>query len=96
MQMADAFIRTGMYKRILLVGAELHSHSLDYSTRGRDVMVLFGDGAGAMVLGPQETDDPRAGILTHLSFTALYALPGRSSPTLSRHPRGVTQYLRAG
>ncbi len=63
MQMADAFIRTGMYKRILLVGAEVHSHSLDYSTRGRDVMVLFGDGAGAMILGPMETDDPKAGIV---------------------------------
>ncbi len=63
LQMADAFIRTGMYKRILLVGAELHSHALDYSTRGRDVMVLFGDGAGAMVLGPMETDDPRAGVI---------------------------------
>jgi 3-oxoacyl-[acyl-carrier-protein] synthase-3 len=63
LQMADAFIRTGMYKRILLVGAELHSHALDYSTRGRDVMVLFGDGAGAMVLGPMEADDPRAGVM---------------------------------
>lgn len=63
MQMADAFIRTGLYKRILLVGAELHSHALDYTTRGRDVMVLFGDGAGAMVLGPMETDDPRAGVM---------------------------------
>ena len=63
LQMADAFIKTGVYKRILLVGAELHSHSLDYSTRGRDVMVLFGDGAGAVVLGPMETDDPRAGVL---------------------------------
>jgi len=63
MQMADAFIRTGMYKRILLVGAELHSHALDYTTRGRDVTVLFGDGAGAMVLGPMETDDARAGVM---------------------------------
>ena len=63
MQMADAFIRTGLYKRILLIGAELHSHALDYSTRGRDVMVLFGDGAGALVLGPMETDDPKAGIV---------------------------------
>jgi 3-oxoacyl-[acyl-carrier-protein] synthase-3 len=63
LQMADAFVRTGMYKRVLLVGAELHSHSLDFTTRGRDVMVLFGDGAGAFVLGPVETDDPRAGIL---------------------------------
>jgi 3-oxoacyl-[acyl-carrier-protein] synthase-3 len=69
LQMADAFIRTGTYRRILLVGAELHSHSLDYSTRGRDVMVLFGDGAGAMVLGPMETDDPRAGIL----YTSVHA-----------------------
>jgi 3-oxoacyl-[acyl-carrier-protein] synthase-3 len=48
MQMADAFIKTGLYRRILLVGAELHSHALDYSTRGRDVTVLFGDGAGAV------------------------------------------------
>jgi 3-oxoacyl-[acyl-carrier-protein] synthase-3 len=63
LQMADAFIKTGTYKRILLVGSELHSHSLEYSTRGRDVMVLFGDGAGAVVLGPQETDDPKAGVL---------------------------------
>jgi 3-oxoacyl-[acyl-carrier-protein] synthase-3 len=63
MQMADAFVRTGMYKRILLIGAELHSHALDYTTRGRDVTVLFGDGAGAVVLGPLETDDPKAGII---------------------------------
>jgi 3-oxoacyl-[acyl-carrier-protein] synthase-3 len=63
LQMADAFVRTGMYKRILLVGAELHSHSLDFSTRGRDVMVLFGDGAGAVCVGAVETDDPREGVL---------------------------------
>jgi len=63
LQMADAFIRTGMYKRILMIGAEIHSHSVDYSTRGRDVMVLFGDGAGALVLGPLESDDPRAGVM---------------------------------
>ncbi len=62
MQMADAFIRAGMYRRVLLVGAELHSHCLDYTTRGRDVTVLFGDGAGAMVLGPLDSTDPRAGI----------------------------------
>ncbi len=63
LQMADAFVRSGFYKRILFIGAELHSHALDFSTRGRDVMVLFGDGAGAMVLGPQETEDPRAGVM---------------------------------
>jgi 3-oxoacyl-[acyl-carrier-protein] synthase-3 len=69
LQMADAFVRTGMYKRVLLVGAELHSHSLDFSTRGRDVTVLFGDGAGALVLGPMESDDPRTGVM----YTAAHA-----------------------
>ncbi|MGE5181789.1 MAG: 3-oxoacyl-ACP synthase III family protein [Acidobacteriota bacterium] len=69
LQMADAFIKTGTYKRVLLVGAELHSHALDFTTRGRDVMVLFGDGAGAMVLGPMETDDPRGGVM----YTSVHA-----------------------
>jgi 3-oxoacyl-[acyl-carrier-protein] synthase-3 len=66
LEMADAFIRTGKYEKVLLIGAELHSHSLDYSTRGRDVMVLFGDGAGAMVLGKEETEDDKSGVIyTH-------------------------------
>jgi 3-oxoacyl-[acyl-carrier-protein] synthase III len=69
LQMADAFVRAGVYKRILLVGSELHSHSLEYATRGRDVTVLFGDGAGAVVAGPIETDDPREGVL----YTKVYA-----------------------
>jgi 3-oxoacyl-[acyl-carrier-protein] synthase III len=56
LQLADAFVRAGTYRRILLIGAELHSHALDFSTRGRDVTVLFGDGAGAVVLGPSEGD----------------------------------------
>ena len=63
LQMADAMVRTGHYKRVLVVGAELHSHSLDYTTAGRDVTVLFGDGAGAVIVGPLESDDPREGIL---------------------------------
>ena len=63
MQMADAFIRTGMYKHVLLVGAEVHSHSLDFSTRGRDVTVLFGDGAGAVVIAADDNAGERDGIL---------------------------------
>jgi 3-oxoacyl-[acyl-carrier-protein] synthase-3 len=78
LQMADAFIKAGMYRRVLLVGAELHSHSLDYTTRGRDVMVLFGDGAGAMVLGPTDTDDPRAGVI----YTSVHA-DGTGVPDLN-------------
>lgn len=60
LQTADAFIRTGTYKRVLLVGAEVHSTGLEFSDRGRDVTVLFGDGAGAVVLGPAEGDGTTA------------------------------------
>ncbi len=51
---ADAFIRAGMYRTILLVGAEIHSNALDLTTRGREVSVLFGDGAGAVVVRAEE------------------------------------------
>lgn len=62
---ADQFIKTGMYKNILVVGAEKHSFGLDFSTRGRNVSVIFGDGAGAVVLQPTEKENQ--GILsTHL------------------------------
>jgi 3-oxoacyl-[acyl-carrier-protein] synthase III len=65
LSVADQFIKTGMYKNILLIGSELHSYGLDFSTRGRNVSVIFGDGAGAVVLQP--TDDPGRGVLsTHL------------------------------
>jgi hypothetical protein len=49
---ADQFIKSGMYKNILVVGAEKHSFGLDLTTRGRNVSVIFGDGAGAVVLQP--------------------------------------------
>ena len=51
LSIADQFIRTGTYKKALIVGSEVHSKGLDISTRGRDVSVLFGDGAGAAVVG---------------------------------------------
>lgn len=62
---ADQFIKTGMYKNILVIGSEKHSFGLDFSTRGRNVSVIFGDGAGAVVLQPTEKENE--GILsTHL------------------------------
>ena len=65
LSVADQFIKTGMYKNILVVGAEKHSFGLDFSTRGRNISVIFGDGAGAVVLQP--TEDNNRGILsTHL------------------------------
>ena len=54
MSVADQFIKTGMYKNILVIGAENHSGGLERSTRGRGVTVIFGDGAGAAVLSRSE------------------------------------------
>jgi 3-oxoacyl-[acyl-carrier-protein] synthase-3 len=65
LSVADQFIKTGMYKNILVIGSEKHSFGLDFSTRGRNVSVIFGDGAGAVVLQPATTNGQ--GILsTHL------------------------------
>lgn len=65
LSVADQFIKTGMYKNILVIGSEKHSFGLDYTTRGRNVSVIFGDGAGAVVLQP--TTNEQEGILsTHL------------------------------
>ncbi len=52
LSIADQFIKSGMYKNILLVGSEMHSMGLDFSDEGRAVTVIFGDGAGAVVLQP--------------------------------------------
>ncbi len=65
LSIADQFIKTGMYKNILVVGSEKHSFAMDFSTEGRAVSVIFGDGAGAAVLQP--TSEAGKGILsTHL------------------------------
>jgi 3-oxoacyl-[acyl-carrier-protein] synthase-3 len=57
MAIADRFIRTGWCENILVIGSEVHSTGLDFTTRGRDVAVLFGDGAGAVVMVPTDNDD---------------------------------------
>ena len=65
LSVGDQFIKTGMYKNILVVGSEKHSFGLDFSTRGRNISVIFGDGAGAVILQP--TEEQNRGILsTHL------------------------------
>jgi len=65
LSVADQFIKTGMYKNILVVGSEKHSFAMDFETRSRNVSVIFGDGAGAVVLQP--TEETGKGILsTHL------------------------------
>lgn len=71
MSIADAFIKSGQYKTILLVGAEIHSKGMDKSTRGRDVTVLFGDGAGAVVMRRKEVKDKNKD--SHILSTHLFA-----------------------
>ena len=61
---ADQFIKTGMYKHVLVIGAENHSGGLDFTTRGRGVSVIFGDGAGAVVMSRNEGE--RGVLSTHL------------------------------
>lgn len=81
LSVADQFIRTGMYKNILVIGSEKHSFGLDFSTRGRNVSVIFGDGAGAVVLQP--ADQEGQGILsTHLHSD------GESAETLAMYNPG--------
>jgi 3-oxoacyl-[acyl-carrier-protein] synthase-3 len=70
---ADQFIKTGMYKNVLVIGSELQSRGIDKSTRGRSISVIFGDGAGAAVLTREE--DSASGILsTHIHSEGKHAL----------------------
>ena len=72
LSVADQFIKTGMYKNVLVIGSELHSGGLEKSIRGRGVSVIFGDGAGAVVL--QRSENLETGILsTHLHAEGLHA-----------------------
>jgi 3-oxoacyl-[acyl-carrier-protein] synthase-3 len=89
LSVADQFIKTGMYNNILVVGAEIQSTALDITTRGRNTAVIFGDGAGAVVLKPAD----KPGILsTHLHSDGHFAEelyvkdPGSSRPHNERQP----------
>jgi 3-oxoacyl-[acyl-carrier-protein] synthase III len=96
LSVADAWIRTGQYRRVLLVGAEVHSTGMDFSPAGRDISVLFGDGAGVVILGP--TDDDGRGVLsTHLWADGRGAeLLWCESDASARFPRISREDLDAG
>lgn len=92
LSVADQYIKTGTYKTILVVGAEIQSTALDVTTRGRNTAVIFGDGAGVAIL--QASDKP--GILsTHLHADGRYAEelyvrdPGSSRPREERQPEQI-------
>ena len=73
MSVADAFIKVGQYKNILVVGAEIHSFGLDFTDRGRGVSVIFGDGAGAIVLSASENDNVQGILATNMHSEGKYA-----------------------
>ena len=104
LSIADAWIRTGTYKNVLLVGTEVHSTGLDKSTAGRDTAVLFGDGAGAVILGPTESQD-RGVLSVHIHADGRHAeklwleAPGsRYNPWLqtSQIEKGLTRPYMEG
>ena len=96
LSVADAWIRTGQYRRVLLVGAEVQSPGLDCTTAGRDTAVLFGDGAGVAILGP--TDDPKRGVLsTHLFADGRHAEKlWMDGPGLAHDPWISAELIKAG
>ena len=96
LSVADAWVRTGSYRRILVVGGEIQSTGMDVSTRGRNTAVIFADGAGAVVLEP--TDEPGRGMLAFdLHSDGEHAeklwvdVPGSMY-----HPRVSVEHLEAG
>jgi 3-oxoacyl-[acyl-carrier-protein] synthase III len=91
LSIADQYIKTGMYKTILVVGGEIQSTALDLTDRGRATAVIFGDGVGAAIV--QKADRPGQGILsTHLHADGRFAEelyvkdPGSSRPREERQP----------
>ena len=94
LSVADQFIKTGMYKTILVIGAEIQSTALDLTTRGRGTAVIFGDGAGAAIL--QASGESDTGVLsTHLHSDGRYAEelyvkdPGSSRPHAERQAEQI-------
>jgi 3-oxoacyl-[acyl-carrier-protein] synthase-3 len=71
LSIADQYIKSGMYKNILVVGSEIHSGALDKSSRGRSVSVIFGDGAGAAIVS--RSNDNSEILSTHLHSEGKYA-----------------------
>jgi len=91
MEIADAYIKSGYASRILLVGAEVHSTGLEMTTRGRDVTVIFGDGAGAVCLEGVETEENVGVLATSLHAQGDYAESLMTEAPASRNNPRITK-----
>jgi 3-oxoacyl-[acyl-carrier-protein] synthase-3 len=96
LSVADAWIRAGQYRHILVIGSEVQSTGLELSTAGRHVAVIFADGAGAVVLGPGNSDE--SGILSFdLHSEGAHAEKlWVDAPGSMYHPRVSQEQLEAG
>ncbi len=95
LSVADAFIRCGQFRHVLVVGAEIQSTALDVTTRGRNTAVIFADGAGAVVLGPSEDDRGILAFDLHGEGTHAEKL-WVDTPGAIYHPRVSTDQIEAG
>ncbi|MEP7175179.1 MAG: beta-ketoacyl-ACP synthase III [Gemmatimonadales bacterium] len=95
LSVADAFIRCGQFRHVLVVGAEVQSTALDVTTRGRNTAVIFADGAGAVVLGPSEDDRGILAFDLHGEGTHAEKL-WVDTPGAIYHPRVSTDQIEAG
>jgi len=96
LSVADAWVRAGVYKNVLVVGSEVHSTGVEFNERGRDVAVLFGDGAGAALIG--EATRPEQGIRAlelHADGSGAYDL-WLEAPASKFNPRLTHEMLDAG
>ena len=96
LHVGQLFVAAGQYERVLVVGTEVHSSGLDMSARGRDVSVIFGDGAGALVLEP--SNDAERGILSvHLHAEGKHAKKlWTEAPGCVFQPRVTEEMIRDG
>ena len=95
LSVAELYVKAGVHDHVLVIGAEVQSTGMDMTTAGRDVSVLFGDGGGAVVVGPAE---PGKGILScHLHAEGKYARDLMvEAPSSAEHPRISREMIDAG
>ena len=95
LSVAEQYIKTHTFKKILLVAAEVQSANLDYSDKGRDMAVLFGDGAGAVILEPNEKNDGRGILSTHLFSDGRYVSDlWMEKPSPKDNPTFVEEFFK--
>jgi 3-oxoacyl-[acyl-carrier-protein] synthase-3 len=95
LSVADQYIKTHAFKKILVVASEVQSSNLDYSDEGRDIAVLFGDGGAAIILEPNEKDDGRGILSTHLFSDGRYVSDlWMEKPSPKDNPTFVEEFFK--